>query len=126
MFKKALSLIFSVLLVSLTGCGLEETQKSDITLTVDENEGIGIADDRTTQNETEKQTSDELSEGLTVPDGLDTWLEETEMPEDIRKWIEGMRDICTHFDAQECSNRENSVENNFSTLFLYNVSEIRC
>lgn len=32
-----------------------------------------------------------------VPEGLDKWLEETEMPDDIREWIEAMRDASESF-----------------------------
>ncbi len=32
-------------------------------------------------------------EGLTPPEGLDEWLESAEVPEEIRSWIEAMRDM---------------------------------
>lgn len=33
----------------------------------------------------------------TVPEGLNDWLDSTEIPEDIRTWIESMRDMATDF-----------------------------
>ena len=41
----------------------------------------------------------------TVPEGLDEWLENTEMPDEIRQWIESMKEIITPFE-----NRGNNMQ----------------
>lgn len=44
---------------------------------------------------------DRFSEFPKVPDGLDEWMNETEMPDDIREWIESMKEMSLGFEGRD-------------------------
>lgn len=59
--------------------------------------GIGAPDGMQPPFGGQRPEGGRFSEMPTVPEGLDEWLSETEIPDDIRAWIEGMKEFSQDF-----------------------------